>query len=100
MSCSLDRGGQRSLMRCAGTGNSSGKDLAALRNILTKLGSILVIDRAVLAAENADLLLAMEVVLTSVRSAAVTILLGVCHNILQIRPGLSPDHYESLFEGV
>ena len=60
----LDGGRQLSLMLCAGAGNAPGQDLAALRHILAKLRSILVIDNAVLfSAEHADLL-------TSVHAAA------------------------------
>ena len=43
---------------CAG--DSSGKNLAALRNILAELASILVVDGAVLAAEDTDLFLSVE----------------------------------------
>ena len=60
MTCSLDRGSQRSLMCSASTGDPSGKDLSALRHILAKLCSVLIIDRVVLAAEYADFLFSME----------------------------------------
>lgn len=36
MTVSLDRSGQRSLIRCADPGNPSGKNFAALRSILVK----------------------------------------------------------------
>ena len=60
MTCSLDGNGQLTLMSCAGTGNSSGKDLSALRDVLAQLCCILVINRIIFSAEYADLFLSME----------------------------------------
>ena len=40
----LDGAGQLTLMLCAGAGNAAGKDLGTLRNELSQLSSILVID--------------------------------------------------------
>jgi hypothetical protein len=60
MTGSLDRSGQRSLMSRAGTGDPSGKDLAALRHILAKLRDVFVIDRIVFAAKYTDFLFSME----------------------------------------
>ena len=55
LACSLDCDCQSSLMLCAVAGNSSGKDLASLRNILLQLRYILVIDLVVLfSTEHAD----------------------------------------------
>ncbi len=67
VSCSLDCCCQLSLMCSAGSRDSSGKDLSSLRDVLPKLGSILVIDGAVLSAENANFSLSVEIVLTSER---------------------------------
>ena len=60
MTGSLDRSGQRSLVGSAGTGDPSGKDLAALRHILAKLRSVFIVDRIVLAAKYANFLFSME----------------------------------------
>ena len=60
MTGSLDRSGQRSLVGSAGTGDPSGKDLAALRHILAKLRDVFVIDRIVFAAKYTDFLFSME----------------------------------------
>ena len=56
----LDRYCKSSLMGRACACDPSGKDLAAFRNILAELASILVIDGAVLAAEDTDLFLPVE----------------------------------------
>jgi len=44
VSCTLDSGGQLSLMICAGAGNSAGQDLGTLRNVSAESGDILVVD--------------------------------------------------------
>ena len=41
---SLDSLGELALMHCAGTGSTTGKDLAALGNVAAKLCSILIVD--------------------------------------------------------
>ena len=57
MAGSLDRGVELSLVLCASTGNSSGKDLAALANELAELCGILIIDEIYLVCtENANFL--------------------------------------------
>ena len=43
MSCSLDSYGKLSLVLCAGTGDSSGKNLGTLRNKAAKLSNILIV---------------------------------------------------------
>jgi hypothetical protein len=58
MAGTLDSDGQLTLMLCAGTGNSSGKNLCTLADELAKSCNILVIDLIdTICAELADLLL-------------------------------------------
>ena len=57
LTCSLDSGGELSLVKSAGTGNTSGEDLCSLGDELSKLSYILVIDLAYLIlAEDTNLL--------------------------------------------
>ena len=57
LSCSLYSGVDIALMLCTSTGNSSGEDLASLRNELAKTLYVLVIDVIyLLCAENANFL--------------------------------------------
>ena len=57
MASSLDSGVELSLMLCAGSRDSSGKDLAALADELAELCGILIIDEIYLVCtENANLL--------------------------------------------
>ena len=85
VTCSLDGNGQLTLMSCAGTGNSSGKDLSALRDVLAQLCCILVINRIIFSAEYADLFLSMECPFALKRLAACS--LSKSHNILQFSSG-------------
>ena len=65
MTRSLDCDRQRSLMCGAGSGDSSRKNLAALRDVLAELCCVLIIDDIILSAENTDLLLSVEAALLS-----------------------------------
>ena len=60
VACSLDRTGECSLVSSASACDSSGKNLAALGDILAKLCDVLVINGIVLAAEHANFSLSME----------------------------------------
>jgi len=61
VSCSLDSDCKLSLMLCASTCNSSGKNLASFRNVLAKLENVLVIDElGLFCTEVADLLLSLS----------------------------------------
>ena len=60
LTCTLDRGVQIALVLCASAGNTTGKDLCTLRNKLSQLCNILVIDGVDLVhTENANLLLSV-----------------------------------------
>ena len=57
LTCSLDSGGELSLVKSAGTGNTSGEDLCSLRDKLSELSYVLVINCLNLVlAEDANLL--------------------------------------------
>ncbi len=57
LSCALDSCVELSLMLCASSGNSSGKDLSTLADELSELCGILVVDKVnFINAENADFL--------------------------------------------
>jgi len=57
LTSALDSGRQRTLMLCAGTGHTTGKDLCALGDELAKLCNILVVDGlSLLCTEKANLL--------------------------------------------
>jgi hypothetical protein len=60
MAGSLDGTGECSLVSRACAGDSSGKNLAALGDILAKLSYVLVINGIVFAAEDANFSLSME----------------------------------------
>ena len=60
VACSLDRTGECSLVSSASACDSSGKNLAALGDILAKLCDVLVINGIVFAAEDANFSLSME----------------------------------------
>ncbi len=76
------------LMLCAIAGDSSRKDLAALRDISLKLIYVLVADLTVLAAEYADFLSSAESALLSSKSAFTAFAISlVSHSIsLLLRP--------------
>ena len=57
LTCSLDSGGELSLVKSAGAGNTSGEDLCSLGNELSELSNVLIIDSLYLVlAEDANLL--------------------------------------------
>ena len=57
LTCSLNSGGELSLVKSAGAGNTSGEDLRSLGNELSELSYVLVIDSVNLVlAEDANLL--------------------------------------------
>ena len=57
LACSLNSNGKLSLMKRAGTANAAGKDLSSLRNELSKLSYVLVIDTVnLILAEDTNLL--------------------------------------------
>ena len=57
LTCSLDSGGELSLVKSAGTGNTSGEDLCSLRDELSELCYVLIINCLNLVlAEDANLL--------------------------------------------
>ena len=68
MACSLDRRCQRSLMSSACAGDAAGKDLPAFGDVLAQLCCVLIIDRAVLSAEDTNLLLSVEIKIIGISS--------------------------------
>ena len=69
LACSLNSNSKLSLMKRAGTANAAGKDLSSLRNELSKLSNVLVIDLGYLVlAEDANLLLSVHRTEGSARS--------------------------------
>lgn len=44
LTCALDGDGQLTLMLCAGTGGTTGQNLAALGNVAAQLGSVLIVN--------------------------------------------------------
>ncbi len=82
LTSTLDSGGKLSLVLSTVAGDTAGKDLSSLRDILTKLVSILVIDYVVLTAENAHLSTSCVHSAPSSGRSFRSLRFGICHDCL------------------